>query len=409
MSGNSFPNGMVLLDLRNNMACISCIDKEKVDTCLDIDLTNKQDERKRKRRIGMIGALYQIVSYLVDTDNIDLLDITSMLWQGIYFIYVVMAFIFLPLIFGAGWLWQLIGGGIYFISLFLVYSLTFFIPSQNIRKFHGAEHKIINCHDSGLPLNVENIQAQSRKNKYCGIGIVVYGWFMLLILYICVPFVNPVIRLCFFAVVALVAFLFGNLVFRWANKKISPLRKIALIPSLWIQNITTGEPTNEQILIGLQAAERLLMNQVGFTEIEEGYFAGDLFTGKSKAIYQNGNSYDGVWLNGRITGYGVYRFNGNVYTEYTGYFAGSRLQGKGKMLYANGDSYEGDWKNTAMSGYGIYRYSYGDEYIGGFKNGKFHGKGQLIFTNGNSFDGEWRNNQIYHGIYYFTNGEEYHV
>jgi len=364
LGGNSFPNGMVLFDLHNNMACASYIDTDKTILYTDINLTDTQ--KKGKKRISQTGALYQVCLHLADIESFWLLVTTTIWFQCIFWLCLPIAFIFLPSIFGAvgavgavgsGWITRLIGGGVYFLISVLIYSLGMFIPSQNLRRFHGAEHKVINCYNSGWPLTVENIKIQSRISQYCTTGIGIYGWFFLAAAYICIPAVNPLIRLGLFAIAAPVAFLFASIVFNWMNRKKSPLRKIVLKPSLWMQRITTAEPAEDQILAGWCAVERLLMNQSGIYEIEEGFFAGNLFNGKGKRIFPNGGMYDG------------------------------------------------DWKNGRMSGYGIYRYICGDEYTGDFRYNGFHGNGKLTFANGNYYDGEWKHGKFYRGNYYFTSGE----
>ena len=67
-----------------------------------------------------------------------------------------------------------------------------------------------------------------------------------------------------------------------------------------------------------------------------------------RKLYQNGDSYEGDWVNGKRDGKGKMIYaNGDAYE-------GDWVNGKGKMIYANGDSYEGDWLNDKRDGKGKY-------------------------------------------------------
>ena len=39
---------------------------------------------------------------------------------------------------------------------------------QRVFRYHGAEHKCINCIETGLELNVENVRISSKRHKRCG-------------------------------------------------------------------------------------------------------------------------------------------------------------------------------------------------------------------------------------------------
>ena len=57
--------------------------------------------------------------------------------------------------------------------------------------------------------------------------------------------------------------------------------------------------------------------------------SGDCINGKGKAVYPNGDTYDGDFVNAIPQGFGTFYFNnGNIYT---GQMSNSNFQGKGKM------------------------------------------------------------------------------
>ena len=85
-----------------------------------------------------------------------------------------------------------------------------------------------------------------------------------------------------------------------------------------------------------------------------------------------------------------------------------KKEGKGTYSFNNGDTYEGDFVNGMMEGEGIYTYSKtNSKYEGSFQNGKRHGKGIYYYANGNIFDGEFENGEMKYGTFTFLNDDKY--
>ena len=108
-----------------------------------------------------------------------------------------------------------------------------------------------------------------------------------------------------------------------------------------------------------------------------------------KKNHDNGDKYEGEFLNGKYHGYGRYVFSdGEIYE---GYFANGKRHGKGKEIHTNGSVYEGELFENNRQGKGTY--TMGDwKYVGDFKNHVREGKGILYYPNGNTYEGEFRNN-----------------
>ena len=64
-----------------------------------------------------------------------------------------------------------------------------------------------------------------------------------------------------------------------------------------------------------------------------------------------------------------------------------RFNGKGRAVYEDGATYEGDFVDGRKEGFGVYVYPNGDKYEGEFKRGEKHGRGKLIFADGSFFHG----------------------
>jgi hypothetical protein len=120
--------------------------------------------------------------------------------------------------------------------------------------------------------------------------------------------------------------------------------------------------------------------------------------GAGKAVYKNGNVYDGEWTFGKFDGKGTLTFaNGEVYT---GYFKNGYRNGNGKFTYQNGTVYDGNWQYDSWSGAGKTTWLNGDEYVGSFKDGYRDGYGVYSCPAGEiyncpgckKYEGNWRRN-----------------
>ena len=81
-----------------------------------------------------------------------------------------------------------------------------------------------------------------------------------------------------------------------------------------------------------------------------------------------------------------------------------------KVIFDNGDSYLGELLDGKLHGHGKYIWKEGSKYIGNWINGLKHGRGIIFFPNGTRYDGEFFNDQ-YHGrgVYYNEDGSKIDV
>lgn len=121
--------------------------------------------------------------------------------------------------------------------------------------YHGAEHKCINCIEHGLELNVENVKKSSKEHKRCGTSFL---FFVLIITIILTLFIRGdsrvlrmVLRLAIIPLVAGISYEILRLAGRTENVVINLLSK----PGLWLQRLTTAEPDEEMIEVGIASVE----------------------------------------------------------------------------------------------------------------------------------------------------------
>ncbi|WP_017755742.1 DUF1385 domain-containing protein [Calidifontibacillus oryziterrae] len=163
-----------------------------------------------------------------------------------------------------------------FIKFLLLLSYIYFVSLtpliKRVFQYHGAEHKVINTFESGKPLTVENVQAHSRLHYRCGSSFMLFTVIVGVFVYMLVPteplWVRVVNRLALLPIVLGVSFE----VLQVTNKvrEIPGLRYLGY-PGLWLQLLTTKEPTDDQVEVSIASFTRMLEydKEIAETKIAE--------------------------------------------------------------------------------------------------------------------------------------------
>ena len=126
---------------------------------------------------------------------------------------------------------------------------------QRTFMYHGAEHKCINCIEHGLELNVENVRKSSKEHKRCGTSFLLFVMVVSIVFFLFIrtpdPVMRIVIRLLLIPVVAGVSYEFIRLAGLYDNRFVNALSK----PGLALQGLTTREPDDAQIEVGIASVE----------------------------------------------------------------------------------------------------------------------------------------------------------
>jgi uncharacterized protein YqhQ len=120
---------------------------------------------------------------------------------------------------------------------------------QRVFQYHGAEHKTIHAYENGDPLDVVSIQRYSPRHPRCGtsfIIIVAMVAFFVFLLLAPLPLVWQIIaRIVLIPVIAGISYevlkaAAGHQWLSWASR-----------PGIWIQAITTKEPSDDQVEVAV--------------------------------------------------------------------------------------------------------------------------------------------------------------
>lgn len=130
--------------------------------------------------------------------------------------------------------------------------------------YHGAEHKTIFCYEHGLELTVENVRKQSRFHPRCGTSFMFVMIIISVIISSIISVAFPNLRnniAVWMAVKLLILPLvmgFGYEFIKYAGRHDNLLVKILSAPGLWMQRLTTKEPDDSMIEVGIAAFKAVI-------------------------------------------------------------------------------------------------------------------------------------------------------
>jgi len=153
-----------------------------------------------------------------------------------------------------------------FFKLLLLLAYIYFVSLtpliKRVFQYHGAEHKVINTFEDGVELTVENVQAHSRLHYRCGSSFILFTVVVGVFVYMLVPttplWLRIVDRLLLIPVVLGISFEVLQLTNKVRN---IPVLKYLGLPGLWLQLLTTKEPTHDQVEVAILSFNELLKRE----------------------------------------------------------------------------------------------------------------------------------------------------
>ncbi|MCQ2507136.1 MAG: DUF1385 domain-containing protein [Lachnospiraceae bacterium] len=170
--------------------------------------------------------------------------------------------------------------GLIRVAVFILYvvGISFNKDIKRVYKYHGAEHKCINCIEHGHELTVENVLRSSRLHKRCGTSFMLLVVLISIILFFFIRVESPiervVIRLLLIPVIAGIAYEF----IRLAGRSNNVFVKIISASGMLLQKITTKEPDSQMVEVAIAAVEAVFDWKDFLTEKFPGKVSDDIKT-----------------------------------------------------------------------------------------------------------------------------------
>jgi uncharacterized protein YqhQ len=151
--------------------------------------------------------------------------------------------------------------GLVRVTIFVAYLVAIgFMPDlKRVFQYHAAEHKAINAYEAGEPLEPETVARHSLLHVRCGTAFLLYV--MVIAIFVFAFFGQPAwywliaSRILLLPVIAGIAYE----IIRFAGKHPEhPMLRPLLQPGMWLQRLTTREPSLDQIEVSIRALHEVL-------------------------------------------------------------------------------------------------------------------------------------------------------
>ena len=219
---------------------------------------------------GAVGLLYMLVDgikaliwssnqQLGKEEKLTFKEIIGTIALSLFF--AILLFIVVPFFtaqfFQTEGVWFNILDGLFRVVLFLAYLgiISRMKDMKILFQYHGAEHKTIYCYEAGKKVTLENVKKFPRQHHRCGTSFL----FLVLIISIVVfSFITGAWwvklggRIILIPVIAGIGYELIKLGDRFYR---NPVVKALIAPGIWLQEITTKEPTNKQVEVAMKALE----------------------------------------------------------------------------------------------------------------------------------------------------------
>jgi uncharacterized protein YqhQ len=157
--------------------------------------------------------------------------------------------------------WFVIVEGLIRVTVFVLYlAVISLLPDlRRVFQYHAAEHKAINAYEAGEELEPARVQKFSLIHPRCGTAFLL--WVMVIAIFVFAFFGRPAwywliaTRILLLPVIAGIAY---ELI-RFAGKHTgNRILMTLLAPGLWLQRLTTREPTLDQLEVSIRALREVL-------------------------------------------------------------------------------------------------------------------------------------------------------
>jgi uncharacterized protein YqhQ len=161
--------------------------------------------------------------------------------------------------FGNQIIFNLVDGGIR-IALFLlfIWGVSLFKDIRRVYQYHGAEHKTVFAFEAKDPMEPAAIQKWTTFHPRCGTSFLMTVMLISILVYCAIPvttfWARFGIRVALLPVIAGISYE----IIRFAAKHRTSLFALMTAPGLWLQRITTKEPSDEQVECAVQALNQAM-------------------------------------------------------------------------------------------------------------------------------------------------------
>jgi len=151
--------------------------------------------------------------------------------------------------------------GLIRIGIFIAYlKLISLMPDiRRVFAYHGAEHKVVNAYEAGVPLEVESVKNYSTAHARCGTAFLFIVLIVAIFVFALVGqptlWIRILSRIALIPVIAVIGYEIMKFGAAHINNKIV---RVLLAPGLMLQSMTTREPDDSQLEAAISALKEVL-------------------------------------------------------------------------------------------------------------------------------------------------------
>jgi len=161
---------------------------------------------------------------------------------------------------GSSLVFHLIEGLIRLVIFIAYLKLVGLLPDiKRVFTYHGAEHKVVNAYEHGVPMEVEAVKKYSTAHVRCGTSFLFVVLIIAIVVFALVG--RPSIWLMVLSrilLIPVIAALGYEVIYFGARHTNNPLVRVILAPGLWLQKLTTKEPDDSQVEVALAALQKAM-------------------------------------------------------------------------------------------------------------------------------------------------------
>ncbi len=213
-------------------------------------------------------ALMQSAQMVTETENEKITP--AMLWSsialgvglavGLFFILPLLIIRLFDQLIASSFLSNLLEG-IIRIIFFIIYLLLIgrLKDIREIFAYHGAEHMAVNGYEAGQPLDVKHLRNYSTAHTRCGTSFLLTVLILSIFIFALIGrpdiWISILSRVLFIPVIAAVSYEFIKFETGFGRNK---LIHWILLPGLWLQSLTTRQPSDSQLEVAIAAMKKAL-------------------------------------------------------------------------------------------------------------------------------------------------------
>ncbi len=166
------------------------------------------------------------------------------------------------------------------VFILYMFGIGFIKDMRRVYRYHGAEHKCINCIERGKTLNVDNVMKSSRFHRRCGTSFMYISVFISIIIFFFIRITYLPLRLLVRILMIPVVLGISYEILALAGKSENVFVYMLTAPGIWFQHLTTREPDDKMIEVAIKSVEavfdwrKYLADNFGLDVNEDGEVVG---------------------------------------------------------------------------------------------------------------------------------------